>query len=162
MITCAHPTQLAGEKYIYNYLVSVMGDMPHVGAVNKYQFYRLDTTATPLKREIILEMSIPNGRTPYMHQFAHTPRYLVLMHFPLHWSIPGIMSSTTILPNMHWQTTNGTQVTVVEKASGTVLKTMWYADAVFDVDARAVWQTEEEGWVVVYRPETTLAREDRR
>ena len=131
MITCAHPSQLPGEKYAYNYLVSVMGDMPHVGAVNKFVFFRLDTSAEPLRRELLLEIPIPNGRTPYMHQFAHTPSYLVLVQYPLHWSIPRIIASSTSLPAMEWEPANGTQVVVVDKASGTIVKTLWYKDGIF-------------------------------
>ena len=131
MITCAHPSQLPGDKYSYNYLVSVMGDMPHMRTTNLYRFFRMDTSAEPLRREVFLELPIPNGETPYMHQFAHTPRYLVLVQFPLHWHIPTIMTSTTILPAMLWQPQNGTKVMVVDKQSGAVVKTMWYKDAVF-------------------------------
>ena len=54
MITCAHPAQLPGDKYSYNYLVSVMGNFPHVQNLQKYELYRIDTTKEPLSREVVL------------------------------------------------------------------------------------------------------------
>ena len=123
MITCAHPTQLFGDKYVYNYLVQVAGNMPHIRAMDKYQVFRMDTTAEPLRREVMIELPIENGMTPYMHQFGNTPRYLVFMQFPLHWDIMGISRSDTILPNMHWDSSNGTKVIVIEK-SWTISTTM--------------------------------------
>eukprot|EP00937_MAST-01D_sp_MAST-1D-sp2_P005799 g5799.t1 len=134
MITCAHPTQLHGDRYLYNYLVSVMGNFPHVKAMSKYQIFRIDTSVpegTPLRREVVLELPIPSGEIPYMHQFANTPNYLVLMQFPLHWSIPGIIGSTRILPNMHWHTNNGTKLIVIDKAKRAVVKELWYKEPVF-------------------------------
>lgn len=131
MITCAHPTQLFGDKYVYNYLVQVAGNMPHIRAMDKYQVFRMDTTAEPLRREVMIELPIENGMTPYMHQFGNTPRYLVFMQFPLHWDIMGISRSDTILPNMHWDSSNGTKVIVIEKSSWTVKKELWYPKAVF-------------------------------
>ena len=53
--------------------------MPHLKKLQKYEVYRMDTTAEPLRREVMLELPIENGYTPYMHQFANTPNYLVFM-----------------------------------------------------------------------------------
>lgn len=132
MITCAHPTQLKGDRYLYNYLVSVMGNAPHFKALSKYQIFRIDTEADgPLQREVIMELPIPNGYMPYMHQFANTPNYLVLMLFPLHWHIPGIITSIDILPNMLWNPGNGTKLVVIDKAKRAVVKELYYKEAVF-------------------------------
>ena len=83
MITCAHPSQLPGDKYAYNYHGQAFGNLPHTDKLHKLKFYRIDTTKTPLSREVFLE--IPNERISYVHSFAHTKNYIVFMEFPLFW-----------------------------------------------------------------------------
>ena len=80
---------------------------------------------------MVLELPIADGETPYMHQFANTPNYLVFMLFPLYWDIMGVAASTTILPNMKWRAGNGTKVIVISKKTWNVVRTMWYKEAVF-------------------------------
>ena len=123
MITCAHPSQLPGDKYIYNYLVKVMGNIKHPGEMNLWQFYRIDTSAgDTLKREVVFEMPIKNGHSPYMHSFAHTENYIVMFEFPLFWEVMKIPLSVNILPDMGWKPENGTVVRVVDKNTWKVVE----------------------------------------
>ena len=116
MITCAHPSKLPDDKYIYNYQVHVMGNIKHPSEMDRWEFYRIDTSGGDLlTREILLEMPIKNGHTPYMHSFAHTPNYIVVFQFPLFWEIMKITMSTKILPAMKWTPENGTAVRVIDK-----------------------------------------------
>jgi carotenoid cleavage dioxygenase-like enzyme len=36
IITCAHPSQLAGEKYVYNYHVHLFSNFPHLGKLDTF------------------------------------------------------------------------------------------------------------------------------
>ncbi len=129
VITCAHPSKLPGDKYMYNYYVNVMGNMPHVMKMNEFHLFRVDTEKAAetgsLEREFVLKMPLEDGFVPYMHSFAQTPNYFVLFKFPLMWDLLGIVTSTTILPNMHWTPKNGTHVVVIDKRSMTVVRELW-------------------------------------
>ena len=129
VITCAHPSKLPGDKYMYNYYVNVMGNMPHVMKMNEFHLFRIDTEKAAetgsLEREFVLKMPLEDGFVPYMHSFAQTPNYFVLFKFPLMWDLLGIVTSTTILPNMHWTPKNGTHVVVIDKRSMTVVRELW-------------------------------------
>jgi beta,beta-carotene 9',10'-dioxygenase len=128
VITCAHPNQLPGDKYLYNYHVNIMGNMPHVMKMNEYVFYRIDTSKVEeqgMVREAVLKIPVGDGELPYMHSFAQTPNYFVLFKFPLFWDLFGIMGGMDILPDMHWKPQNGTHVLVIDKRTMTVVKEHW-------------------------------------
>ena len=127
IITCAHPSQLPGDKYVYNYLLEIMGNMPKVGAMHMYRMYRVDTTVLPLRREVVFSM--PVDVPAYMHQFAHTPNYIVYFEYSLHWNVMQIATALNILPHMVWSN-NSTRVVVIDKRTWTVTNT-FYTDAVF-------------------------------
>jgi beta,beta-carotene 9',10'-dioxygenase len=128
VITCAHPNQLPGDKYLYNYHVNILGNFPHMMKMNEYVFYRIDTSKVVeqgVVREPVLKIPIQLGELPYMHSFAHTPNYLVLFKFPLFWDILGILTHVDILPSMHWKPDNGTHVLVIDKRNMTVVREHW-------------------------------------
>jgi carotenoid cleavage dioxygenase-like enzyme len=128
IISCAHPTQLPGDKYFYNYQTALFGNLPHIGEVHKLQFYRVDTTKEPLSREVMIE--IPMKDLSYLHQFANTPNYLVLLHYPLFWQVMGIATGTEILPHMKWDASKGTRVQVIDKRTWTITRE-YTTDATF-------------------------------
>jgi hypothetical protein len=129
IISCAHPTQLPNDPYMYNYQAQLFGNAPHhrEGA-HKLQFYRVDTTKEPLTREVMIDIDVQD--LSYLHQFANTPNYLVLLHYPLFWQVMGIATSTEILPNMKWDASKGTKVQVIDKRTWTVTKE-YTTDATF-------------------------------
>ena len=115
MITCAHPSQLANDKYVYNYHVHLFNNFPHLGKLDSFELYRVDTShGDNLEREVILKLPITNGYTPYMHSFAHTPNYIVFFRFPLMWDIMKIPFNVNILPAMSWKPEDKTIVHVVD------------------------------------------------
>jgi len=121
-ITCAHPSQLPNDKYLYNYLVNMVPqNLTHMYTT---QFWRLDTTKLPLSREVVYE-EYSSQPPPYMHQFANTANYLILFEYPLFWHEMGIIMGTNVLPNMKWdpKMTNGTKVKVLDKRSWKVVRT---------------------------------------
>lgn len=125
ILTCAHPSQLPGDKWVYNYVAQIMGNFPDLSALNKFRFYRIDTTKTEITREPLIDIPVTNGALPYMHSFAHTPNYIVLFEFPLFWSIPDIIPSVLILPAMQWEPVNGTRIRVISKETWTVVREHW-------------------------------------
>jgi len=110
VLTCAHPVQVG--KYIYNYNTYVLGDVlanwkdPH-----EYVIHRMDTTQTPLVREVIT--TVPVDRPSYMHSFVATQNYVVLFEYPLYWNIWEIVFGTKILPAMDWVPSSGTTIRVI-------------------------------------------------
>jgi carotenoid cleavage dioxygenase-like enzyme len=131
LITCAHPSKLPGDPFIYNYHVHVMGNMPHIGKMNRWEFYRIDTSkGDTLSRELMLTVPIVNGKSPYMHSFAHTPNYIVTFEFPLEWDVMKIIISTNILPDLTWRPENGTHVKVIDKNTWKIVKS-YYIEPVF-------------------------------
>jgi len=68
IISCAHPTQLPGDKYMYNYQTKLFGNAPHHKAPHKIQFYRVDTTAEELTREVVIEIEVKD--LSYLHQVS--------------------------------------------------------------------------------------------
>lgn len=128
IISCAHPTQLPGDKYMYNYQLQLFGNEPHLRTPHKMKLFRVDTTATPLTREVVME--IPLSDVSYLHQFANTPNYIVLFHYPLFWQVMGIATHTEILPNMKWDASKGTRVQVISKRTWRTVKE-YTTDATF-------------------------------
>jgi carotenoid cleavage dioxygenase-like enzyme len=146
-ITCAHPSQLPFDPYVYNYAVNMQpGNLTHDGLYTT-QFYRIDTRKTPLAREIVWRQA-SNKPPPYMHQFAHTQNFLVLFEYPLWWHEMGIAMSLNVLPNMVWKPklSNGTRVQVLDKRSWKVVHT-YQTDPFFAYHHLNAF--EEDGHVIV-------------
>ena len=103
------------EKYVYNYHVHLFSNFPHLGKLDTFELYRIDTSqGDTLTREVILKLPISNGYTPYMHSFAHTPNYIVFFRFPLMWDIMKIPFAVNILPAMVWKPDDQTLVHVID------------------------------------------------
>jgi len=145
MITCAHPSQLPEDPYVYNYIVNL--DPSHFMDMYETQFYRIDTRKEPMTREIVWTQATGHA-PPYMHQFAHTPNYLILFEYPLWWHEMGIAASTTVLPNMHWSPENGTKIQVVDKRTWTVAGVFW-TDPFFAYHHLNAWEEDSTGEIVV-------------
>lgn len=120
VITTAHPSQLPGDPFVYNYHAVMYGNEPSF-IPHKYQIWRIDTSKEPLQREIVME--IPMTGFVFMHQFAHTKNYIVFVEYPLVWDLPKIGFGTTILPGMNWKPEKGTFIRVINKNTWTVVKT---------------------------------------
>ena len=121
MITCAHPTQLPFDKYLYNYDVQLQP--AKIGAFYTTRFWRVDTTKEPLRREVVLNLTTAEP-PPYMHQFGHTPNYFLLFEYPLWWHEMEIPLGVKVLPHMQWDPSrsNGTKVKVVDKRTWKVVR----------------------------------------
>jgi len=122
MITCAHPTQLPFDKFVYNYVVTLRPT--NMKAFYMTQFYRIDTTKEPLEREVVFNMT-SDKPPPYMHQFAHTPNYFILFEYPLWWHEMEIPLGTKVLPHMEWNpalSDGGTKVKVIDKRTWTLVR----------------------------------------
>ena len=61
------------------------------------------------------------GRPSYMHSFALTPRYAVLLEYPLLANALSLLAGRSIVDSHDWRPGQGTRFTVVERASGAVV-----------------------------------------
>ena len=129
MITCAHPNQLDGDPYAYNYYADLFGNVLKPGGINAYKLFRIDTSrgGGTLAREVMVELPLPLKRTPYMHSFAQTTNYIIFFKFPLMWDLLKIVASIDILPAMTWTPNNGTHVIVIDKRTWQVAAQHWTA-----------------------------------
>ena len=123
------PTSCRRQVHVQLLPANVLGNMPHVMKMNEFHLFRVDTEKAAregsMSREFVLKMPLEDGYVPYMHSFAQTPNYFVLFKFPLMWDLLGIITSTKILPNMHWTPENGTHVIVIDKRNMTVVRNLW-------------------------------------
>ncbi|KAH9256922.1 hypothetical protein BASA81_004743 [Batrachochytrium salamandrivorans] len=94
----------------------------HPSKVNLFTIYRLDTSeSSPLSRKVLA--SIPMSGFTYLHEMAITDRSLVLMEWPVTWSIQRIVSPVFNDPGklqLDWKPWLGTKITVVDKHTGDV------------------------------------------
>lgn len=106
-LTVAHPhrTPTGGEMLSY---------ATHFGPFTTYRVY---SEAPGGKRRMIARL--PASRPSYMHSFAITEHYLVLVEFPLvviPVAIP--LSGRPFIENYHWQPRRGTRFLVIDLHSG--------------------------------------------
>ncbi len=107
------------EGRVYSYLLKY-------GLFSKYQVYRMDPDT--MEREVIASIRV---RTPaYMHSFAMTENYAVLVEFPFIVR-PIEMRFTTkpLIENFKWKPDRGTRYQVIDLKSGNV--TTYHGTAVF-------------------------------
>jgi carotenoid cleavage dioxygenase-like enzyme len=107
-LTVAHPHRapLSGEMVSY---------AVRFGARSSYRVYTGD-------RKVLAD--IPASRPSYMHSFAVTERYMVLVEFPfvvMPVSIP--LSSRPFIRNYHWRPSLGTKFRVLDLATGAMVGT---------------------------------------
>jgi carotenoid cleavage dioxygenase-like enzyme len=143
VITSAHPTQLPGDNFMYNYHVEVAGGiLPNASdlsssklrsgatGLNKIMFWRTDMSVEgPLEREIFLELE--QTRISYCHQVSQTPKYLVFVEYPLLWALQDIPLSEAMLGSLVWRPHLGTRFRLINKATGEVDFDDTIEDAIF-------------------------------
>ena len=88
------------------------------GRRSTYHLYELADDS--LERRLVA--SVPAaGRPSYMHSFALTPRYAVLLEYPLLANALSLLAGRSIVDSHDWRPDQGTRFTVVERSSGAVV-----------------------------------------
>ncbi len=106
-VSTAHPHYDAARKRHYNYMVEF-------GLNSRY---RLFSVADDGSQAQVAEIAV--DRPAYMHSFAMTERYLVLVEFPLTVSALELkFSGKPFIQNYRWQPERGLKFHVVDKESG--------------------------------------------
>ena len=117
---CAHPHHKAGSPVgsREGSTGEMTGFTVEYGRASTYHLYALADDS--LERRLVA--SVPAASRPsYMHSFALTPRYAVLMEYPLLANALSLLSGRSIVDSHDWRPDRGTRFTVVERASGTVV-----------------------------------------
>jgi len=127
VITCAHPSKLPGDPFIYNYVTRIVPQ--NLSHMIQRSFYRVDTRKEPLSREVVYVDNSAHS-PPYMHQFGNTENYIIFINYPLWWHVVGIAASTKVLPNMKWDPSQGTTIQVLDKKTWAI-HSEFKTDAVF-------------------------------
>jgi beta,beta-carotene 9',10'-dioxygenase len=108
--TTAHPHLDPASGGMINYAT-------HFGAATKYRVYALAPGAAR-PREIA---AIPVRQPSYMHSFAVTERYVVLVEFPFVVNPLGLaLSGRPFIENYTWRPERGTTFTVIDRSTGSV------------------------------------------
>ena len=109
-VTTAHPHHDRDERAAYNYLL-------HFGIASAYDIYRLPDGTT--KRELLGRATA--NRPSYMHTFALSGRYAILMEFPLVVNpLRLLLSGKPFIANYRWEPERGTRFTLVDRHTGHV------------------------------------------
>jgi carotenoid cleavage dioxygenase-like enzyme len=106
-ITVAHPHKAPRTGELVSYAT-------HFGPFTSYRVY-----AQPDRGERRVIAKLPISRPAYMHSFAITERYAVLVEFPLvvvPVAIP--LSGRPFIENYHWRPKRGTRFRVIDLESG--------------------------------------------
>lgn len=110
-ITTAHPHFDFAENALYSYLTNLIPTC-------SYSIYRLNLQNN--QRELL--SSIPVKQPAYMHTFAMTENYLVLVEFPLVLNRLSLMlSGKPYIENYDWKPELGTRFLVISKKDGRVV-----------------------------------------
>lgn len=110
-ITTAHPHFDFGENALYSYLTNLIPTC-------SYSVYRIN--AHSHQRELV--SSIPVKQPAYMHTFAITEHYIVLVEFPLVLSRLSLMlSGKPYIENYQWKPELGTRFLIISKENGGVV-----------------------------------------
>ncbi len=111
-VTTAHPHFDPDRNEALNYIVSM-------GARSTYNVYALPTGSNSRKTVAAVPVKTPS----YMHSFAMTKRFVVLMEFPFVVNPLALkFSGKPFIDNYKWKPELGTTFTVVDKDSGVVRK----------------------------------------
>jgi carotenoid cleavage dioxygenase-like enzyme len=109
-LTTAHPHHDRETGELINYLA-------HLGPSTKYRLYALAPGASK-PREIA---TVPVRAPAYMHSFALTERYAVLVEFPLVVNPPRLaVSGRPFIENYQWKPERGTTFLVIDRRDGSV------------------------------------------
>lgn len=112
-LTTAHPHLDVHTGQIINFTVEF-------GRTNRYHLYSMDPKTA--KRRLI--GSVDTQEPAYMHSFAITERYIVLVEFPLLIQPMMLRSGHSFTDSLAWKAERGTRLVVIDKASGQVVNTV--------------------------------------
>lgn len=109
----AHPHYDADTGEIFNYNTVF-------GRKNSYQVYRIVKGSH--KRELLT--AIPAEKAGYMHSFALTEHYVILVEFPLVYNAMGLLFGTkTAAEAIEWQPGQSAHFHVISRADGSIKAT---------------------------------------
>jgi beta,beta-carotene 9',10'-dioxygenase len=118
-VSIAHPHYDAVRKCHYSYMVEF-------GLNSRYRLFSLADDGSQAQ---VAEIAV--DRPAYMHSFAMTERYLVLVEFPLTVSALELkFSGKPFIQNYRWQPERGLKFHVVDKESGAEVATA-HGEAIF-------------------------------
>ena len=112
---CAHPHHEEGRGGPGR--GALTGFTVEYGRRSSYHVYELADDS--LERRLVA--SVPTGRPSYMHSFALTPRFVVLVEYPLLANAVSLLAGRSIVASHDWRPDRGTRLTVVERASGSIV-----------------------------------------
>ncbi|KPI15573.1 Beta-carotene 15,15'-monooxygenase [Actinobacteria bacterium OK074] len=120
-LTTAHPHVEPGEGHLLNYSV-------RFGRVSQYLIHR-QREGSVTRREVLAEQ--PVTRPSYMHSFAVTASYAVLVDFPYRVNpLALLLSGRPFIENYTWRPDEPTRITLFSLADGSVAGT-YEAPAMF-------------------------------
>ncbi|MBD2073319.1 carotenoid oxygenase family protein [Phormidium sp. FACHB-592] len=107
-LSCGHPQYDDQQQEYINYVTCF-------GPINTYNLYRVK--ATSRQRSLIARIPV---RSPcYMHSFAATENFIILVEFPLVVkSLPAIFGGKAPMQCLSWEPRRGTNFRVIHKHSG--------------------------------------------
>lgn len=129
----AHPHHDVNNKETINYLVEY-------GPISYYTIYRLSNKSS--KREILAR--IPVDQPAYMHSFALTQNYLVLVENPFRVNPLHFLSKgKSFISNFVWQPEQGTKFIVIDRKTGEVADN-FTAEAFFSFHQSNAYEKEND------------------
>ena len=117
-LSCAHPVVVPGEERSSG-LGPTFTLLTTFGRTHEYSVTRLPAGAT--SREVLA--SIETDRVGYMHSFAVTPSYVVLIEPPLYVNLPSLLNPLTgssFFDALSWRPRHGSRFLVVDRADGSL------------------------------------------
>jgi carotenoid cleavage dioxygenase-like enzyme len=144
-VSIAHAHYDAARRRHYSYMVEF----------GLHSVYRLFAVTDDGGQEVVAEIQVDHPA--YMHSFAMTERYLVLVEFPLVVNALALkFSGRPFIENYHWEPERGLRFHVVDKATGRVVTTA-RADAAFAFHHVNAFE-EDDGLVIdmVAYPDATI------
>ncbi|MGI3780473.1 MAG: carotenoid oxygenase family protein, partial [Janthinobacterium lividum] len=107
---CAHPHHEPARGALTGFTIEY-------GRRSTYHVYELADDS--LERRLVA--SVPAGRPAYMHSFALTPGFVVLVEYPLVANALALLAGRSIVDSFEWRPELGTRFTVVDRATGSVV-----------------------------------------
>lgn len=112
-VTTAHPHFDPHLQAGINYLL-------HMAAKSAYQVYAIKAGES----QRLLLGAIPTEEPAYMHSFGMTPRYVILVEFPLVVNpLSLLLGGKPFIENYHWKPERGTRFLVLDKQDGSLVGT---------------------------------------
>jgi beta,beta-carotene 9',10'-dioxygenase len=132
-VTTAHPHHDADRDELISYVT-------HFGRKSSYRVYALPAGSTSRRPIASLRVDEP----AYMHSFAMTERYVVLVEFPLVVDpLRLALSSRPFIENYRWKPELGTRFTVIDRHSGE-LRGRYEGEAFFAFHHVNAWEEGSE------------------